>query len=121
MQLNEAHPFISDVEQIRNIFNELNGLRIRLWDYQVSHAVLQLRVAHHAANTTENSFNTVIVCAGTNRVEISTNSWSANLSIETAEGKNHTIYKIIDKDAGFLLESTGKVGLYQNMPAQLYG
>lgn len=121
LKLNHGHPFISDLEEMRGIFSDLIGLRIRLWDYAVSHAVLQLGVAHCSANGDEKRFNTVIISAGTERVSVSTHSWSANLLIETTEGKYGTIYKIVDKEAGFLLESSGKIGLYQNMPAVFFG
>lgn len=121
LESNNEHPFISDFEEMKIIFNDLCGLQIRLWDYSISHAVVQLRVAHCSANAIENSFNTVIITAGTKYISALTQSWTANLSIETAEGHYGKIYKLTDSAAGFRLESTGKIGLYQNMPARFFG
>ncbi len=119
-KLKESHPCISDIEQLKVIFEELRGLKIRFWDYSISHATTQLRIAHCDANAQENRFNTVIVSANTKLISSSTSSWNLDLKIESYKGEYGTIYKLIDKKAGFLLEASF-VGLYQQMPARFFG
>jgi hypothetical protein len=119
VESDQDRPCVLDIEEIKAILDDLRGLQVRLWDYTISHAVLQLRVAHCAANESENRFNTVIGSAETKRVSVSTRSWSADLTIETTEGEYGTIYKLTDKKAGFLLEA-GRIGIYQNMPALFF-
>ena len=116
----EGHPFISNTEELKVIFKELCGLKIRLWDYSISHAIVQLRIAHCDANTEGNRFNTVIIGVGTERISSSTHSWNLNLNIDSFKGKYKTIFRLTDNEAGFLLEASN-IGLYQKMPARFFG
>ncbi len=111
---------IHDLDDIRKILKQEEGRDVRLWDYSISHAELQLRFAHHATGIEgEPRYNTVIMCADTKRINCGTRAWPSQLSAETDEGEYGIRYLLRDLVAGVEIDC-GLLVIYELMEAKLH-
>ena len=115
----EVRPGIRDLEEIRSVLDTLKGNIIRLWDYSVSHCELQFRFAYHSKGVEEERFNTILMCADTDRVECGTYGWNSALTLTSFEGKYSTRYLLKDEKANVCVDA-GLVVIYQLMDAKLF-
>lgn len=109
----------SDFDKIKHEFDELKGLQIRLWNYRISHSVLQFRVAHCVAGETENYFNTLIHCAGTEKIIIEKTQWKSNLKIKFIKKFPQT-FRLSDEETGFLVECAN-ISIEKFVPPKFFG
>lgn len=109
----------SDFDKIKQELVELKGLQIRLWNYRISHSVLQFRVAHCAAGETKNYYNTLIHCAGTEKIIIEKTQWKSNLKIKFVKKFPQT-FRLSDKEAGFLVECAN-ISIEKFVPPKFFG
>ncbi len=113
------HEAISDFNTIQEFLNETKGLRIRFWDYCISHCITQLRI-YIPAEKYEDKTNAVILLGGTKDVSVSTEAWDANLSLECKSKGGIKRYILTDEKAKIQSEC-GVIGIYKNMPAVFFG
>lgn len=109
----------SNFDKVTQELAELKGLQIRLWNYRISHSVLQFRVAHCKVGETENYFNTLIHCAGTEKIIIEKTWWESNLNI-TFVKKFPQTFRLSDEEAGFLIECAN-VSIEKFVPPKFFG
>ncbi len=114
-----TRPQINRADDVNQILTSLRGLRVRLWEYGVSHCLLHLRVSHPRTETGGDDFNTLIVCNYTEHIQIGVWAWDNALILRTCS-ENPKLYELIDEKAGVKIICRG-VFFYQNMPAQFYG
>ena len=121
LNLEAYHPAIVNTEEIKSTLEKLKGHNMRLWDYCVSHCVLQIRVAHCPPNSknSENRKNSIIYCSGTEKVNISTFDWYADLTLEIDQKGIGKVCRLIDEKADVYIQCAN-IGIYENMPARYF-
>jgi hypothetical protein len=115
-----ARPGISKPEEMRETLSKLLGHRVRLWDYLISHSVLQLRVAHFATYGYSSKQNTLIVCTETQEIRVPTRAWDSGLRLGVSEDKYGKLHQLIDDAADVLIECRHLI-IYEKMPANFFG
>ena len=120
LQAEAERPDITQPEEVRAALGRMRGLKVRLWDYCVSHMVLQIRVAHPPADASGNHANALIACGGTFHIAAPTLGWVADFSLEVSEGKYGEYFVLLDETAGVRIECKN-LFLYENLPAQYVG
>src|SRR5262249_11823897 len=115
-----SRPPISKPDELKETLAKLRGHRVRLWDYLISHSVLQLRVAHFAHHGYSSKRNTLIVCTLAKHINVPTETWDSNLALDIGEDESGKVYRLIDEAAKVLIQSRYLV-IYENMPAHFFG
>src|SRR5262245_60600421 len=88
-----SRPPISKPDELKETLAKLRGHRVRLWDYLISHSVLQLRVAHFAHHGYSSKRNTLIVCTLTKHINVPTEAWDSNLALDIGEDESGKVYR----------------------------
>lgn len=105
---------------MKETLEKLRGHRVRLWDYLISHSVLQLRVAHFATHGYSSKRNTLIVCTETREIRVPTKAWDSALKLELTEDKYGKLHHLIDEAADVFIECR-HLSIYEKMPAHFFG
>lgn len=111
-----ARPAITERERIITTLAKLQGHPVRLWDYLISHSVLQLRVALRSYYGFDSKWNTLIVCTMTKEIKAPTGRWVSNLVLDVSEDKYGMLYRLIDEPAKVIIESR-HLCIYEKVPA----
>jgi hypothetical protein len=93
-----------DIPTINAFLRAHHGKPIRLWDYQLSHCELELRVRHSGGPNQPDWHNTLLYCSMTEFIQAPTLGWESALEIREEETERGHLYILLDEPANVRIE-----------------